>query len=166
MLRGPLAALGLTMLLAGCGYHFPGGGQFPAGIESVYLEMEAGDSPLRRAVERQLERDDRIQLVESEAGADAVLVITDGEVRSSAATLNPQGVAEEYEVRLSAGYRLLQRTPEGEEEVQGRSGLSASETFPYNQNSPTAVEANRRQAAEDAAEDLAGRILRSIREGF
>ena len=154
-------------LLAGCGYHFPGGGAFPAGIESVHLKMEGGDPPLRRALERQLRRDDRITLEASASAADAVLEITGGAVRSSAATLNPQGVAEEYEVRLTAGYRLLLRGPEGEEAVAERSRLEASRTYPYGENlSPTAAEANRRRAAEQAAGELAGEILRSIREGF
>jgi outer membrane lipopolysaccharide assembly protein LptE/RlpB len=152
-------------LLAGCGYHFPGGGSFPAGIESVYLEMAAGDSPLRRALERGLRRDGDIRLAGSPSAADAVLRISGGGVRSSAAALNEQGVATEYEVSLSAGYELLLRTPEGEEPVQSRSGLNASRTFPY-ADSPTQDEANQREAAEEAAQELARRILRSIREGF
>lgn len=165
-LAADAALLAVVLLAAGCGYHFPGGGQFPAGIKSVHLKMEGGDSPLRRALERQLRRDERISLEASASAADAVLEISGGTVRTRAAALDPQGVATEYQVQLKAGYRLLKRGPDGLETVRERSGLQAGQTYPYNAGNPTADEANRRRAAEQAAGQLATEILRSIREGF
>lgn len=164
---GAAALLVLALLLAGCGYRFPGGGAFPAGIRSVHLAAEPADTPLARALNDALRRDATVELAGAPEGADGVLRVKGGEVTSRAAAIDRSGVATEYEVRLRADFRLVKRTPEGEEAVRGREGLEARSTYPYQgDTNPAAEEANRRRAGQQAAEKLADRILAAIRQDF
>ena len=162
-----MSLLTALLLLAGCGYHFPGKGGFPAGIQSVHLAAEPADTPLARALAEALRRDSRIELAGVAEGADAVLRVSGGEMTSRAAAIDRSGVATEYEVRLSADFRLVKRTPEGEETLRAREGLAVSSTYPFEGvTSPAAEEANKRRAGRQAARELAERILSAIRQGF
>jgi hypothetical protein len=88
-------------------------------------------------------------------------------VTSRAAAIDRSGVATEYEVRLRADFRLVKRTPQGEEAVRGRKGLEARSTYPFEgTTNPAAEEANKRRAGQQAAEKLADRILATIRQDF
>ena len=182
-----LTALVLALLLAACGYHFPGGGGFPAGIKKVYLQADPEDSPLSRALEDALTRDTSVDLAHSAKGADAILKVKGGNVSSSTAAIGSSGVATEYEVAVRASYRLV-RPLAGGEGVQGgaapgeggsakgqgkekvireRKGLEVTSTFPYSPSTnPAAEEANKRKAGQQAAQDLAQRIIESIKSGF
>ncbi|KPV39555.1 hypothetical protein AN478_10440 [Thiohalorhabdus denitrificans] len=103
----------VLIALTGCGYRFPGVGAFPAGVERVYLEAEPEDSQLVRALEDALNRDRAVDLVDSRAGAEAVLRVEGGEATSSAAAIGATGEATEYEVTLRADYRLLRPRVDG-----------------------------------------------------
>jgi LPS-assembly lipoprotein len=162
-------ALVLAALIAvtACGYHFPGAGAFPAGIRSVHLEAEPADSPLARALTDALRRDGAVDLVDERAAADGVLRVSGGGISTRAAAINPSGVATEYEVTVRADYRLIKPGREAGELVRQASGLSRSSTYPYQaQTSPAVEEANQRRAGRQAAEELAQRILQSIKSGF
>ena len=159
-----LAAL---ILLGACGYRFPGGGAFPAGIRSVHLDAKPADSPLARALADALRRDGSVDLADRRAEADGVLVVDGGGITSRAAAIDPSGVATEYEVTVRADYRLLRPGREGGEVVRRAEGLERSSTYPFQAGtSPAAEEANKRRAGRQAAEALARRILQSIKSGF
>lgn len=161
------SALVLALLLAACGYHFPGAGAFPADIRTVYLEAEPADSPLARAVADALRRDGAVEVVDERAAADGILTVSGGGISTRAAAIDPSGVATEYEVTVRADYRLLKPGREAGELVREASGLSRSSTYPYQaQTSPSVEEANKRRAGRQAAEELAQRILQSIKSGF
>ncbi|MEF8982029.1 LPS-assembly lipoprotein LptE [Thiohalorhabdus sp.] len=154
------------ILVTACGYHFPGSGAFPADIRSIYLDAEPADSPLARALADALRRDDEVRLVSSRSQAEGVLVVTGGGLSSSAAAIDTAGVATEYEVTVRADFRLLKPGREAGEVVSESQGLETSTTFPSEGTTPTAEEANKRRAGRQAAEDLARRILRSVKSSF
>lgn len=154
-------------LVAGCGYHFPGGGAFPAAIRSVHLEAKPADSPLARALAEALRRDGQVTLVAERAAADGILKVSGGGISTRAAAINPSGVATEYEVTVRADYQLLKPGRAAGELVRQASGLERSSTYPYEaRTNPTVEEANTRRAGRQAAEELAQRILQSIKSGF
>lgn len=159
--------MALTSLLAACGYHFPGAGAFPADIRTIYLDAEPADSPLVQALEDALRRDGEVTLASSRSQADGVLVVEGGDISSQPAAIDPSGVATEYEVAVRADYRLLKPGRETGEVVRSAQGLERSSTYPYEgTTNPAAEEANKRRAGREAAEDLARRILQSIKSGF
>mgnify|MGYP006290664421 CR=1 FL=1 len=160
---GRIAAGLLLLLPAACGYHFPGGGGFPAGIESVRLEAEPPDTPLARALETALRRDDRVRLVTGAEAADAVLQVRGGRPSSRAAAIDPSGVATEYEVEVTADFRLMKAGTA----VRSAQGLEVQRTFPFGAaGSPTADEANKRRAGRQASEELARQILSALTSDF
>jgi|GEM_PF-6001997 len=166
LLRGGVALLAV-LLVAACGYNFPGAGAFPADIRKLYLEVTPADSPLARALTDALRRDDTVALVDGRGDADGVLVVTGGGITSRAAAIDPSGVATEYEVTVRADYRLLKPGREAGEVVREARGLARSSTYPFQgTTNPTAEEANKRRAGRQAAEELARRILQSIKSGF
>ncbi|MFA9460401.1 LPS assembly lipoprotein LptE [Thiohalorhabdus methylotrophus] len=202
-LLGRMLLFAVLVALTACGYRFPGGGGFPGGIQSVYLEVDPEDSPLAQALEETLSRDRNVELVASPAAADAVLQVQGGEISSSSAAIGESGVATEYEVAVRADYRLIRDRAAGDggarepaEEAAGeqdreaaaapetegaadgapargpvvirkREGLEVTSTYPFDAGSnPAAEEANKRRAGRQAAEELADRILESIKTGF
>jgi outer membrane lipopolysaccharide assembly protein LptE/RlpB len=159
--------LALVVLLSACGYHFPGAGAFPAGIRSVYLEAEPADTPLARALADALRADGSVELVSERTRADGVLRLEGGRITSRAAAIDPSGVATEYEVTVRGGYRLIRPAAEGGRVVRQVQGLERSATYPFQgTTNPAAEEANKRRAGRQAAEELARRILQSIKSGF
>jgi outer membrane lipopolysaccharide assembly protein LptE/RlpB len=106
-----------------------------------------------------------VTLVEEGAEADGHLLVRGGEPRTGAAAIGPQGVATEYEVVLSADFRL--ERPEGGEAVRAARGLEVRRTYPYGDDvSPAVAETNKRRAARQAARELAGRLLGAVKSGF
>jgi len=162
-----VGALALALLVTACGYHFPGAGAFPAEIRTVYLEAKPADTPLARALTDALRRDGTVALVDERSVADGILMLSGGGISTRAAAIDTSGVATEYEVTVSADYRLLKPGRQAGELVREASGLSRSSTYPYQaQTSPAVEEANKRRAGRQAAEELAQRILQSIKSGF
>ncbi|HKL78228.1 MAG TPA: LPS assembly lipoprotein LptE [Gammaproteobacteria bacterium] len=134
----------------------------------MHLVAEPAESPLAAALATALRRDSQVSLAETAEGADGILRVSGGKPSSRPAAIDQSGVATEYEVRLGADFRLLQRTPQGEEPVVARKGLEVRTTYPYQEGatSPAVEEANKRRAARQAANDLAERILSAIRQNF
>jgi len=157
----------IVLLLTACGYHFPGAGAFPADIRTVYLDAEPPDSLVAQALEDVLRQDDAVALASSRSQADGVLVVEGGGLTSQPAAIDPSGVATEYEVTVRADYRLLKPGREAGEVVREAQSLERGTTYPYQgTTNPSAEEANKRRAGRQAAEELAGRIMQSIKSGF
>ena len=156
----------VLLLLAGCGYHFPGGGALPAGMERIRLAVEPENTELAQALEDRLAQDPKVTLVTGGERADGRLTVTGGEPQSRSAAIGPEGVATEYEVVLDADYRLVKAN--GSEQVlRSAQGLTVTRTYPYRPDgSPVEAEQNQRRAAREAAGALAQRILQSAKSGF
>ncbi len=155
----------LSLALAACGYHLPGGGGgFPAGITSVYLQPDPPGSPLAHALSQALRQDPSVQWVEQEGAAGGILRIQGGEMEVHQVGIGSEGVATAYEVRVTADYHLVKGA--GGAVVNSQRGLEVRKTYPYNPatNNPAAEAVNQRRAARQAAQELAREILTAIKE--
>jgi hypothetical protein len=158
------------LAIAGCGYHLAGrGGSLPEHIRKIAIPMFKISSfdynlenVLTYAVIDEIERRGGIKIVDDEASADAVLR---GVIKRSDYQTFGESSATDLHIRV---YLIISVTLY-DQVMKQNYYQDENYTFIgdyYITGDVTSVEANRRQAWEEAGEEFAKRLVGSILEGF
>ena len=165
--------IGLILLCAlffyNCGYRFAGSGEFPKGVEQIFIEVfenRTSKTGIEKVVTNQIVFEFTRQREKSLAGspddADAVLkgIIT----RVSTRTISRVGteVANEREVVLTVNLKLIKQ---GGEVIWAANGLSDQEAFDVSENK-LETDRNESLAIARLSERMSERIFSRLTEDF
>ena len=170
--RKRLMATGVLILycalFTGCGYRFSGGGSFPSGIKSVFVEIFENNTS-ETGIEQKFTNDliyeiTRNGSVTFTARDSADGIISGAIVSSSTETVSPRGVtaASERRVRIRVDLKL---TLSGGKVVWSAKGVTANQAYqvePTNQQ----TEENKREAINVISEELAESVLNRLTSDF
>ena len=156
------------MFFSGCGYHFAGGGSFPAGIKSISINMlenrtaETGvENVFTNDIIYEITRDKKV-LLTSEDKADAALSGTIVSMRSGTISRTGQYTSIERRVFVTVDLKLTHRDGRI---IWTAKGLSANEEYVV-ASDKQATEQNRRDAISELSKRLAERIYNRLTEDF
>ncbi len=151
-----LAALALSLLLAGCGFQLRGEPQ--VGFRKLYISSVGGSAvvaDMKRALATGPTR-----LVATAAEAEAHLRVLQEEREKTVSTITGSGRVYEYQLTLRVSYELV---------VTGRemplippTRLEARRLISYTETAPTAKEAEEQLLYKDMQLDLGRQILRQV----
>jgi outer membrane lipopolysaccharide assembly protein LptE/RlpB len=155
-------------LSAGCGYRFAGGGSFPSGIKSVFVEIFENNTS-ETGIEQKFTNDliyeiTRNGSVNFTARESADGIISGIIVSSSTETVSPRGVTAASERRVAVRVDLKLTLSDGKV-VWSAKGVTANEAYqvePSNQQ----TEENKRQAINVISEELAESVLNRLTSDF
>lgn len=151
-----LAALALSLVIAGCGFQLRGDPQVgyrKLFISSVGASAVVGD--MKRAL---LAGPTRI--VATSAEAEAHLRVLQEEREKSVSTITASGRVYEYQLTLRVRYELV--LPGREEPLIAPTRLETRRLISYSETAPTAKEAEEQLLYKDMQLDLGRQILRHV----
>ena len=162
------AACVSAALLAGCGYRFAGGGEFPYGVEKIAVEVlfnrtsEVGlENTITNDLIYELNRSGQVEVVEPEK-AEAVLK---GSIEQLAVrSVSRSGILTSQAERVFVSVNLKLVRPDGEVLWKGN-GLREDEAYAVGDNK-LATEENRRQALKNLSPRLAQKVYTRITANF
>jgi len=163
----------LVMALAGCGYHFAGGGEnIDQSIKRVYVESfvngtsEAGiENTFRSAFIDQFVRGGRFKMVDSRASADAALKGNIKALNTSPLSHTLGSIAAEQ--RLSVTLELVFEDTSGAKKVIWlNKDFSVTGDYVVNTTDATATQTLRNSALIKLASDTAERAYSMLMSGF
>jgi len=157
--------------VSACGYRFAGQGQFPKGVQHIFIEVfenQTSQSGIEREVTNQVifefTRQRQKNLASSARDADAVLK---GVIRSvSTRTISRVGteLASQREVVMTVDLRLIQQ---GVGKVLwSANGLSDKEAYDVVENSKLATDQNENLAISKLSERISERIFSRLTNDF
>jgi outer membrane lipopolysaccharide assembly protein LptE/RlpB len=157
--------------VSACGYRFAGQGQFPKGVQHIFIEVfenQTSQSGIEREVTNQVifefTRQRQKNLASSARDADAVLK---GVIRSvSTRTISRVGteLASQREVVMTVDLRLIQQ---GVGKVLwAANGLSDKEAYDVVENSKLATDQNENLAISKLSERISERIFSRLTNDF
>ena len=162
-----LVAIGL--FVCACGYRFPGGGEIPGGIKTLFIPLfvnRTNDIGLENTITNDLTNEFIIRrktaLADNETMADGIL---NGEVASvftRTITQTGAGGSVEREVVVAVDLKL---TDKKDQVVWAPRGIAARETYGVGANS-LETELNRREALQELSIRLAEKIYNRLIEDF
>jgi len=158
----------LGVLFSGCGYHFAGGGSFPAGIKSISINMlenrtaETGiENVFTNDIIYEVTRDKKV-LLTSEDKADAALSGVIASMRTATISRTGQYTSIERRVVVSVDLKLTLRDGRV---IWTAKGVSANEEYDV-ASDKQATEQNRRDAISELSKRLAERIYNRLTDNF
>lgn len=101
-----LAAVGIAILLTGCGFHLRGAVELPESMQRTYLQGVPPDSALAAEIAAVLESSGG-EVVGRLADATAILQVGQEETDRRIASVDSSGKAREYALRYSLPFTLL-----------------------------------------------------------
>ncbi len=155
-------------VFTGCGYRFSGGGSFPSGIKTVFVEIfenhtsETGiEQKFTNDLIYEITRNGSVNFAGKE-GADGI--ISGIIVSSTTDTVSPRGVtaASERRVRVTVDLKLAGRDGKVVWSAKGVSSNIAYVVAPTNDQ----TEENKREAIEQISEELAESVLNRLTSDF
>ena len=172
-LRVALAGLllGGGLALAACGYRFSGGGQFPAGVQRIFVTIfenrtsEIGvENALASAVTGEFTtRSNAAAVAGSRKDADAVLAGVITSVRITSISRVAETVSTEARVVITVSARL---TTTAGKDVWSATGVAATATYPVVQDDKQVTESNKNAALDEAANKVAENLYNRLVEEF
>ena len=159
----------LLILFSSCGYHFTGGGDFPGGVKSVFIEFfknrtsETGISNiLTNDLIYEVTRMKKVSLA-GESKADAILsgVVTSMSIN----TIAHQGTQSSLERRVSITVDLKLKDRDGRD-LWSRKAISANEEYDVVASDKHATEKNRKDAIKALSKRLSEKIYSNITDAF
>lgn len=126
-MRG-LVALVLCSLLVACGFKLRGEQDIP--LESIFIQVPF-NSPIGAEISRNLRAVSQVKIVTVRKDAKAIFELMGERREREVLAINAQGRAREYQLRMSANFRVV--SPTGEEllpptTVTARRDISVNET--------------------------------------
>jgi len=156
-------------MVSSCGYRFAGGGTFPGGIKSVFVEIlenrtaEVGVASLFTndlIYEITLSGDVKIVSQDRAQG-----VLSGAVTQLSTQTISRKGLEEAAERRLTV-FVDLKLTDQNSKIVWSGNGIAASEAYPVADLSKELTEKNKREALEKLSKRLAEVINNRLSSDF
>ncbi len=170
--RKRLMATGMLILycalFTGCGYRFSGGGSFPSGIKSVFVEIFENNTS-ETGIEQKFTNDLIYEITRNgsvifTAKESAEGIISGVIVSSSTETVSPRGVTAASERRVRVRVDLKLTLSDGKV-VWSAKGVTTNEAYqvaPTNQQ----TEENKREAIDTISEELAESVLNRLTSDF
>ncbi len=148
-----LAALALSLVLAGCGFHLRGQAALP--FDTLYVE---GNTVLLQELKRSITTSTSTQLVPRASAAQAVFAV-DHEIREKVIlALDVTGQVRQFELRYRVGFSV--RDPKGRDWLPlNEIVLTRELSF---QNQPLASEAEEALLYRDMQSDMVQQMLRRM----
>ena len=155
-------------LVTGCGYRFAGGGSFPAGIKTVFVEIFENNTS-ETGIEQKFTNDLIYEITRNGsvrfASRDSADGIISGViVSSSTETVSPRGVTAASERRVRVRLDLKLALSNGKE-VWSAKGVTASEAYQVEASNPQ-TEENKREAIDVISEEIAESVLNRLTSDF
>ncbi len=167
--NSPALIVLFLILFSSCGYHFTGGGDFPGGVDSVFVNFfknrtsETGiENIITNDLIYEITRMKKVSLVsEKKAGA-----ILSGVVDSmSIGTIAYQGVLSSLERRVVITVNLELKDRDGKV-LWFRKGIAENEEYDVIASDKYTTETNRREAIKALSKRLSEKIYSSLTERF
>ena len=170
--KNRIRAIGIFMccvvVVLGCGYRFSGGGRFPAGIKSVFVEVFENNTS-ETGIEQTFTNDLIYEITRNGsvnfAGKERAEGIISGAIVSSTIeTVSPRGVTEASERRVRVTVNIKLTHADGKV-IWSAKGVSASEAYAVDEGNQQ-TEENKREAIELLSEELAESVLNRLTSDF
>ncbi len=148
----------LVLLLSGCGFHLKGYQQATPNLDGLYIQGDAGRASLAAMLRQELSASGA-KLAASEAAARHHLQVLKDQIEYRALSVDANGKALEYELKLTVEYQVTAAT--GEQRIEPQS-LQVLRQLIYN---GTEELGRRNEAAlvqQEVRRNLAGQILRQL----
>jgi len=154
---GPVLALAVTMLLAGCGFHLQARPELPPQMKRTVLEVQDPYSQFARRLQSHLEQSGA-NVVTSPEGA-AVLEVPLNEVRKEIQSIGDNARVREFLVRHTVQFRLL--SSDGAELIPLQT-FEQSRIYSFNEQDILAAEREDEFLRNDLADSLARMVVRRL----
>jgi len=165
----------LALILWGCGYTLVGqASNIPEDIESVYVEPLDNTTPrsqveqiLTRAISNELVTRRQFEVVNNAGEADAVLSGTVVDFRVRPLTFDSAGLANSFEITITADMKFQRVPPPGEEEgevIWKNSRYRYLEDYPLEEGGTYFDREN--LAIEEVSQPFARTLVTDLLEGF
>lgn len=151
-----IAALCLSLLLAGCGFQMRGTATLP--FQTLYVDIPAGNA-MGAELKRNLRAGTNVTLVDRKEDAEAVLTNT-GETRTKLIlSINTAGRVREFRLRYGFTYSLVDKNGQ---ELAPPADLIISRDYSFNENAVLAKESEEQLLYRDMQSDLVQQVLRRL----
>ncbi len=145
----------LCALISSCGFKLRGSVEVPDSLKRVYLSSSKETATLRSV--RKLLKGNGVQLVGSPEAAPYQLQILSESSERRAATLNSQARTEEYELRSSLRFQILDRN---NQPVLKPVELLTERVYTFDQDNVNAGDAEEALLRREMRDDLARQLVR------
>ena len=158
----------LGLFFSGCGYHFAGGGSFPAEIKSISISIlenrtaQTGvESIFTNDIIYEVTRDKKVRLTSKEK-ADATLTGVIASMRTDTISRTGKYTSAERRVIVTVDLKLTDRDGQV---IWSAKGLSSNEEYDV-ASDKQATEQNRRAAISELSKRLAEKIYNRLTDDF
>lgn len=159
-----------AMAVSACGYRFAGQGQFPEGVEQIFIEVfdnRTSKTGIERVVTNQVvfefTRQREQSLANSAQNADAVLKGVISKIRTQTISRVGTEVASEREVIMTVDIRLIKQ--EGGEVIWAAKGITDRQTYDVT-DSKLETDRNESLALARLSERMSERIFGRLTNDF
>lgn len=156
-----MGALGLVLLLAGCGFHLRGSGVDDIALSDmplIYLQSGNTQSGMLEELQRRGRLHGAKFTLESSA-AELALNITSENFERRVLSVSNTGKVREYELHYAVTYTVLDK--QGVEKLANR--ISLVRDYRFDENQVLGKEAEEKQLRQDMVRDAAQQIMRQLR---
>ena len=166
----PIAIAMVFACLSGCGYHFSGGGSYPAGVELIFvtlLENKTAETGVETTFTNDLiyefTRNRKESLARDRSSADGILSGTI--TRLSVANITRTSVSTATERRVTGTLTLRLASPEGRL-LWSSGNIVDSEAYAVVAGNKTATDRNKSEAIATLSEKMAELAFNRLTEDF
>ncbi|MEJ2168210.1 MAG: LPS assembly lipoprotein LptE [Desulfobacterales bacterium] len=160
-----------AVLISACGYRFAGQGEFPQGVQHIYIEVfenRTSKTGIERIVTNQVifefTRQREASLVGSVAKADAVLKGVVSRIRTQTVARVGTEVASQREVFMSVDLKLVK--PDSGQVLWAANDISDRQIYDVTQESAVATDQNETNAITVLSERMSERIFNRLTNNF
>ena len=160
-----------TVLATACGYRFAGQGQYPKGVQHIYIEVfdnRTSKTGIERIVTNQVifefTRQRESSLAGSVSKADAILKGVISTIRTRTVARVGTELASQREVTMTVDLKLVQQ--DGGKVLWAANGVSERQTYDVIQDSQILTDQNETNAIAVLSERMSERIFNRLTNDF
>ena len=156
-----MGALGLILLLAGCGFHLRGSGMDDVALTDMPMIYLQSGNP-RSGMLEELQRRGKLHganFTQESSAAELALNITSENFDRRVLSVGTTGKVREYELHYAVTYTVLDK--EGVEKLANR--ISLVRDYRFDETRVLGKEAEEKQLRQDMVRDAAQQIMRQLR---
>lgn len=156
-----MGALGLILLLAGCGFHLRGSGMDDVALTDMPMIYLQSGNP-RSGMLEELQRRGKLHganFTQESSAAELALNITSENFDRRVLSVGTTGKVGEYELHYAVTYTVLDK--EGVEKLANR--ISLVRDYRFDETRVLGKEAEEKQLRQDMVRDAAQQIMRQLR---
>lgn len=156
-----VGALGMILLLSGCGFHLRGSGVDDIALSDMPMIYLQSGNPQSGMLE-ELQRRGRLhgaRFTRESGAAELALNITAESFDRRVLSVGSTGKVSEYELHYAVSYNVLDKN--GEEKLANR--ISLVRDYRFDETQVLGKEAEEKQLRQDMVQDAAQQIMRQLR---